>query len=138
MGSAMGGMIGMGGMGPMAAMDAGEDSMSKNMAGGANGSGLGESGRPEMYRRRARSSVAGHGAQRGGGAGKKGTEDQDAREVRNQRAMEVLARVKEKLTGRDFKNDEGFRVEVQVDKLIREATNLENLCQHYIGWCSFW
>jgi FKBP12-rapamycin complex-associated protein len=26
----------------------------------------------------------------------------------------------------------------QVDRLIKEATNLENLCQHYIGWCSFW
>jgi FKBP12-rapamycin complex-associated protein len=88
--------------------------------------------------------------------------------VQNLRAMEVLARVKEKLTGRDFppvvvEDDENatagaaedadalaqaaqagtravesLKVDVQVDKLIREATNLENLCQHYIGWCSFW
>jgi FKBP12-rapamycin complex-associated protein len=50
----------------------------------------------------------------------------------------VLARVKEKLVGRDFKPSEELKVEQQVDKLIREATNLENLCQHYIGWCSFW
>jgi FKBP12-rapamycin complex-associated protein len=105
--------------------------------------------------------------------GAPGNDEQEAREVQNQRAMEVLARVKEKLTGRDFppvvvEDDENLapappatvttddsdalalaaqagvrpveslRVDVQVDKLIREATNLENLCQHYIGWCSFW
>jgi serine/threonine-protein kinase mTOR len=91
-----------------------------------------QSGRPETIRQRKhRVSSA---AQRGKG----GPEDLEAREVQNQRAVEVLARVKEKLTGRDFKEEEALRVEVQVDKLIREATNLENLCQHYIGWCSFW
>ena len=65
-------------------------------------------------------------------------DEQEAKEVQNARAIQVLARVKEKLTGRDFKKEEELRVEMQVDKLIREATNLENLCQHYIGWCSFW
>lgn len=64
--------------------------------------------------------------------------DAEAREVLNVRALQVLARVKEKLTGRDFKKDEELKVEYQVDRLIKEATNLENLCQHYIGWCSFW
>lgn len=64
--------------------------------------------------------------------------DAEAKEVLNTRALQVLARVKEKLTGRDFKKDEELRTELQVDKLIKEATNLENLCQHYIGWCSFW
>jgi serine/threonine-protein kinase mTOR len=111
----------------------------------------------------------------------------DAREVQNARALQVLARVKEKLTGRDFtpttttgasaKNlTPGQRLEAsagavelgaivaaaaldgsasgylglerrgegellvaeQVEKLIKQATNTENLCQHYIGWCSFW
>jgi FKBP12-rapamycin complex-associated protein len=61
----------------------------------------------------------------------------EAKEVQNARALQVLSRVKEKLTGRDFKTDELSVVE-QVDRLIKEATNLENLCQHYIGWCSFW
>lgn len=61
-----------------------------------------------------------------------------AREVQNARALQVLARVKEKLTGRDFKAHEELPVDEQVDKLINEATNLENLCQHYVGWCSFW
>ena len=62
----------------------------------------------------------------------------EAKEVQNARALQVLARVKEKLTGRDFKQNEELNVYAQVDRLIKEATNLENLCQHYIGWCSFW
>ncbi|KAL8715140.1 MAG: hypothetical protein Q9220_001097 [cf. Caloplaca sp. 1 TL-2023] len=62
----------------------------------------------------------------------------EMREVQNARALQVLARVKEKLTGRDFKKDEELNVEDQVQKLIRQATSVENLCQHYIGWCSFW
>ncbi|KAI9726194.1 MAG: phosphatidylinositol kinase- protein kinase tor1 [Chrysothrix sp. TS-e1954] len=62
----------------------------------------------------------------------------DNNEVQNLKALQVLARVREKLTGRDFKPNEELNVEQQVSKLIFEATNLENLCQHYIGWCSFW
>lgn len=63
--------------------------------------------------------------------------DPDAREVQNARAVEVLSRVKEKLTGRDFGKEE-LDVDAQVEKLIQQAVSLENLCQHYIGWCSFW
>ncbi|KAI9746692.1 MAG: phosphatidylinositol kinase- protein kinase tor1 [Claussenomyces sp. TS43310] len=62
----------------------------------------------------------------------------DAAEMQNERAVQVLNRVKEKLTGRDFKPDEELSYINQVDKLLIEATKLENLCQHYIGWCSFW
>lgn len=63
---------------------------------------------------------------------------QDAAEIQNERAVQVLNRVKEKLTGHDFKPDEELTYINQVDKLLIEATKLENLCQHYIGWCSFW
>jgi serine/threonine-protein kinase mTOR len=73
-------------------------------------------------------------------------------DTQNARALEVLDRVAQKLTGRDFKmhvHDKGgvgeqgqgsdeLDVVSQVTKLIGDATNLENLCQHYIGWCSFW
>jgi len=59
-------------------------------------------------------------------------------EVQNARAVQVLDRVRQKLVGRDFKPDEELGVEKQVGKLIAQATNVENLCQHYIGWCSFW
>jgi len=64
--------------------------------------------------------------------------DGDQAETQNLRAVQVLNRVKEKLTGHDFKPDEELTYIVQVDKLLIEATKLENLCQHYIGWCSFW
>lgn len=62
----------------------------------------------------------------------------ETREVQNERALKVLERVKVKLTGRDFKPEEELNVERQVAKLIGQATSVENLCQHYIGWCSFW
>lgn len=98
--------------------------------------------------------------------------------MQNARALQVLARVKEKLTGQDFAKLKGvdrlgvvveamggmdigagvgmglgaapgaapglgsvegeLNVYQQVDRLIKQATCLENLCQHYIGWCSFW
>jgi FKBP12-rapamycin complex-associated protein len=67
-----------------------------------------------------------------------GDKDPVEKEVRNARAVEVLGRIKEKLTGRDFKKETELEVEDQVERLLSEATNLENLCQHYIGWCSFW
>lgn len=62
----------------------------------------------------------------------------EAREAQNARALQVLARVKEKLTGRDFKPNEELNVSDQVDKLLAQATSVENICQHWIGWCSFW
>jgi serine/threonine-protein kinase mTOR len=63
---------------------------------------------------------------------------QDPADMQNARAIEVLDRVAQKLNGRDFKLKEELDVISQVNKLIIEATKLENLCQHYIGWCSFW
>ncbi|KAI2465814.1 FAT-domain-containing protein [Annulohypoxylon bovei var. microspora] len=64
--------------------------------------------------------------------------DGEMAEIQNARAVEVLDRVNQKLTGRDFKPTDELDVVTQVNKLIMEATKLENLCQHYIGWCSFW
>ena len=66
-------------------------------------------------------------------------EDQQALvESQNARAVQVIERVRDKLTGKDFRSREELGVERQVAKLIAQATNVENLCQHYIGWCSFW
>jgi FKBP12-rapamycin complex-associated protein len=56
----------------------------------------------------------------------------------NQKALEVLDRVVEKLTGRDFKDSKELSVIEQVDRLIREARSVKNLSQSYIGWCPFW
>jgi FKBP12-rapamycin complex-associated protein len=68
------------------------------------------------------------------------------------RALEVINRIQAKLTGRDFtKNSlnnninnnnnmdaEELSVEQQVDRLIKEATSEENLCQLFTGWCPLW
>lgn len=88
----------------------------------------------------------------------------DANEVLNERAVVVMARMSNKLTGRDFSTytsapassvqpsldqstlicndpreaEHGVSVKVQVQKLILQATSPENLCQNYVGWCPFW
>lgn len=78
-----------------------------------------------------------------------------AQEVRNERALSVYNRVQHKLTGkprfqssyqclltstlgRDFNPEVALSVEVQVDRLIEQATSFENLCQCFSGWCAFW
>lgn len=40
--------------------------------------------------------------------------------------------------GRDFNPDIVLSVPDQVDKLIYQATSIENLCQCFSGWCAFW
>lgn len=59
-------------------------------------------------------------------------------EVTNKKARIIVDRVKQKLTGNDFNTSEEISVQRQVDLLIQQATNNENLCQCYIGWCPFW
>jgi len=58
-------------------------------------------------------------------------------EVLNEKAVEVITRVQQKLTGTDFTNSK-LTVEEQVAKLIDQATSHENLAQGYFGWCPFW
>lgn len=54
------------------------------------------------------------------------------------RALEVINRIQAKLTGRDFNDAEDLTVEQQVHRLVKEATNVENLCQLFTGWCPLW
>ena len=68
---------------------------------------------------------------------------EDANAELNDRAVQVMKRMGDKLTGRDAQGDgpgtvtpEG--VEKQVRRLINQATSRENLCQSYVGWCPFW
>lgn len=57
----------------------------------------------------------------------------------NVRALGIVNRVRDKLTGRDFPHiDEIVTVQKQVELLIQQATSNENLCQCYVGWCPFW
>ncbi|XP_031383805.1 serine/threonine-protein kinase TOR isoform X3 [Punica granatum] len=87
----------------------------------------------------------------------------DANEFLNERAVVVMARMSNKLTGRDFSTssvsasspqhhmdhsnlisgdsrevEHGLSVKLQVQKLIIQARSHENLCQNYVGWCPFW
>jgi len=67
----------------------------------------------------------------------------DANEVLNERAVAVMARMSNKLTGHDFSTtntelETGLTVKTQVQKLITQAMSHENLCQSYVGWCPFW
>lgn len=59
-------------------------------------------------------------------------------EARNQRALEVVRRIQNKLTGRDFNPNVALDVPDQVHRLIQDATSIENLCVAFIGWCAFW
>lgn len=70
-------------------------------------------------------------------------------EVRNEKALAVYSRVQKKLTGavfpsfdslvdllflgRDFDPEEELSVNDQVEKLILQATAVENLCQCFLG-----
>jgi len=56
----------------------------------------------------------------------------------NQRALAVVRRIKDKLTGNDFAQHGNLSVEAQVELLIQESSAVENLCQCYVGWCPFW
>ncbi|XP_076451616.1 serine/threonine-protein kinase mTOR-like isoform X2 [Babylonia areolata] len=59
-------------------------------------------------------------------------------EVMNKKAVNIINRVRDKLTGRDFGTEDPVDVQRQVELLIQQATSHENLCQCYIGWCPFW
>ncbi|KAJ7879902.1 phosphatidylinositol 3-kinase TOR1 [Mycena olivaceomarginata] len=54
-----------------------------------------------------------------------------AQEVRNSKALAVYNRVHNKLTGRDFDPNETLQVNVQVEKLILQATSIENLSMFF-------
>ena len=70
--------------------------------------------------------------------GSLGTAGGQQPEALNKKALDIVQRVRDKLTGRDFNPKECLSVTEQVDLLICQATNNENLCQCYIGWCPFW
>jgi phosphatidylinositol kinase/protein kinase (PI-3 family) len=63
-------------------------------------------------------------------------------EALNEKALKVIRRVQDKLSGMDFPdvqlNNEPLAVTDQVQRLIVQATSSENLCQLFIGWCAFW
>jgi serine/threonine-protein kinase mTOR len=56
----------------------------------------------------------------------------------NIRALQIIERISNKLTGRDFDINVQLDTHDQVNRLIEQATSHSNLCQSYIGWCAFW
>lgn len=56
----------------------------------------------------------------------------------NERAVAVINRIEDKLHGDDFETDASLNVEDQVDRLIKQATDTDNLCKSFMGWCPFW
>eukprot|EP01083_Nonionella_stella_P006217 18090_1 len=58
----------------------------------------------------------------------------------NEKALNVLKRISQKLKGRDFYDavEKKYTVNEQVQKLILQATSHENLAQAYLGWCPLW
>jgi len=65
------------------------------------------------------------------------TNSPTGREVLNEKALEVINRIKHKLRGTDFGEDI-LTVPKQVNNLIEQAQSVENLCQSFVGWCPFW
>lgn len=69
-------------------------------------------------------------------------EGQAQEEFVNEKALKVIRRVQDKLSGTDFcdmdDTNEPLDVPDQVQRLIVQATSTENLCQLFIGWCAFW
>lgn len=58
-------------------------------------------------------------------------------EVLKDKAIFITTRISNKLTGKDF-SKEILDVKQQVERLIKQATNTENLCQAYMGWSPYW
>lgn len=56
----------------------------------------------------------------------------------NQKALKILERVSNKLSGRDFASRGTLEVEAQIDLLVAQASSNEVLCQAYLGWCPYW
>jgi hypothetical protein len=60
-------------------------------------------------------------------------------ELADRRAEGAISRVLDKLTGKDFDDtDKVLTPEEQVDRLIEQATNVENLCVLFNGYVSCW
>lgn len=57
-------------------------------------------------------------------------------EVLKEKAIFITTRISNKLTGKDF-SKQVLDVKQQVERLIKQATNTENLCQAYMGWFVF-
>jgi len=56
----------------------------------------------------------------------------------NEKAVDTIQRVQDKLLGRDFGSDAELEVLDQVQRLISSATSTSNLSVQFMGWCPYW
>ncbi|KAG5176073.1 phosphatidylinositol 3 and 4-kinase-domain-containing protein [Tribonema minus] len=117
-----------------------EHSISSGDGGGGGGGGRGDGSGAADKSTRGGGATLGDDAGGGGSGGAAG-----AGEALNEKALAVIRRVQEKLTGRDFASSGGgggggggggaqmLCVDEQVDRLIQQATSNENLCQLFTG-----
>jgi len=82
--------------------------------------------------------TTGAGAGAGAGAPTILPEDLLGDENRGERAVAIVQRMSQKLSGRDFDPRRVLTVAEQVERLIQQATNSENLAPAYVGWCNCW
>eukprot|EP01130_Rhizamoeba_saxonica_P008636 TRINITY_DN3490_c2_g1_i1.p1 TRINITY_DN3490_c2_g1~~TRINITY_DN3490_c2_g1_i1.p1 ORF type:complete len:1462 (-),score=255.39 TRINITY_DN3490_c2_g1_i1:71-3847(-) len=68
----------------------------------------------------------------------KGLNSENLHNLMNPKAVSVLDRITQKLTGNDFERKSNLDVINQVGLLINQATSKVNLCQSYLGWCPYW
>lgn len=65
------------------------------------------------------------------------TNKNDNKERLNQKALEAIKRIKNKLNGKDFIEQKKLSPKEQVKELIKQALSHENLSQAYSGWNPF-
>lgn len=65
-------------------------------------------------------------------------EKEEIPEVLDEKALTIVNRISNKLSGKDFAPNERLDVPQQVQRLIKEATDIENLSQCYLGWSPYW
>ncbi|KAH0794831.1 PIKK family atypical protein kinase [Histomonas meleagridis] len=53
-------------------------------------------------------------------------------------AVRVVKRIEDKLKGNDFEDETQLSVQAQVNNLIKQATDIRNLCQMFPGWYPWW
>jgi FKBP12-rapamycin complex-associated protein len=62
----------------------------------------------------------------------------DMHEALNAKAISVIQRVSNKLSGTDFAGKGTLDESTQVDLLFEQATNTENLATAFLGFCGYW
>lgn len=66
------------------------------------------------------------------------TEVGDMHEALNAKAISVIQRVSDKLSGQDFAGRGTLDESAQVDLLFQQATSTENLATAFLGFCGYW